>query len=360
MTALNKATDLATNRKAAGIALGENWARFAELFLIDVFEKMCNGNPPGPRFALSVTGSLARKQATQYSDLEFFFVVETPEDVVPFVQLADQMWDVLGSINKATGAFTADAHFKPGWRYNTLTTTCKGIYFDPDSLQVKFDCGLLDYLEFKDAQTVHYEMAAGARCIAGDQSLLADLKLNIRTDSGLERLVFQFRDRLTGILKPGFNEVKKELEQRKRTVNVDIKQAILRTLLWVTIDLGRCYNVHGIGDFTHMTELKRNQCISLEVYLKMVKALSYAQIARFGAHQKAGKEHDEVQLTPELKSCLRTASALVEMADVWTRQQRTRLGKTQATATRAEMSRDCFMTKHPQRYDYFKVGDLLQ
>jgi hypothetical protein len=62
---VNNAADALAQRKPkeAGIVLGNNWSRFAEVFLIDVFEKMCESQPPGP-FALVVAGSLSRRQAT--------------------------------------------------------------------------------------------------------------------------------------------------------------------------------------------------------------------------------------------------------------------------------------------------------
>jgi hypothetical protein len=79
----------------------------------------------------------------------------------------------------------------------------------------------------------------------------------------------------------------------------------------------------------------------------MVKALNYAQTARFQAHEAHGSEHDKVALTAHLKKCLRTVSALIEMSRVWIRKHK---GK----ATAEEMKQDCFLTTQPEQYDYFR------
>jgi hypothetical protein len=64
-------------------------------------------------------------------------------------------------------------------------------------------------------------------------------------------------------------------------------------------------------------------------------------------------EADTVPLTKELKYCLRLASALVEMSDIWLKQQKNK-------ATPEEMKRACFLTKTPWHYDYFKMDGLLR
>src|SRR5262245_50983955 len=93
--------------KKAGVPLGESWARFAETFLIDIFDELCGSNPPG-EFALAVAGSLARKQATPYSDLEFFFTVKEETRLVPFAKLARKMWKILEPVHEATTSFEED------------------------------------------------------------------------------------------------------------------------------------------------------------------------------------------------------------------------------------------------------------
>src|SRR5262245_59003090 len=46
--------------KRAGVPLGESWTRFAEAFLIDIFDELCASDPPGVR---ARGGRLAGPQA---------------------------------------------------------------------------------------------------------------------------------------------------------------------------------------------------------------------------------------------------------------------------------------------------------
>jgi hypothetical protein len=209
----------------------------------------------------------------------------------PFAELADRMWKSLKHINRATGAFSQDMCFRKRIKWNALTTTAWCLYADSSGLvnKVQSDAGLFHAMqELQGAGTVHYEMLSGARCIAGEPGLLEDLNLNLRECLTTTGFLFTFRDHLNQEVIPKIADAKKALQEALKkkeggdlSININVKAAILRTLLWVTIDLGRCYSLFGVGDLDHLTELWRNEIISQEVYQRMVKALSYAQTARF-------------------------------------------------------------------------------
>lgn len=345
-----KRADLGTefaraNARKGGLELGETWSRFAERFLIDVFDDACNGQPPG-RFALGVAGSLARLQATPFSDVEFFFTVDDAKCVVPFSRVATSMWRSLGVVSAATGSFSEDLFFSENSSYNVLTTTAECLFFDNDTGRPKYDGDLRDMLEEFSFGDASYEQLNGARCIAGDATVLELLKANLRSHKNMSPL-YELRDRLRTNVIPEIQQLKRGLELGNFSIN--IKAVIQRTILWITIGLGRYYNLHGVGDVSHLTQLHGRRKISSTVFKMMIDALNYAQTARFQTHMANRKEADEVQLTPELKTCLRTVSALVEMCDVWLKQK---AGK----ATGHDKKRDCFRTSHPQRYDYFKLA----
>jgi hypothetical protein len=330
--------------KPVGLGYGEKWAVFAEAFLIDVFDELCNGIPPGP-FALVVAGSLARKQATPFSDLEFFFVIEQVDHIVPFAKLARKVWKTLEEVHNSTGSFDKDVFFSKSSAYNALTTTASCLHYDNDRMRPKYDpLSLKDNLELFSFGDATFEQFSGARCTAGDPSLLESLKLNLRMQK-IPRPVLEFREKLDNNIIPAIHELLRDLKEGKSTVN--LKEAILRTLLWVTICLGRCYDLQGIGDRAQVNLLTSRGKISKAVAKLMLDTLNYAQTARYQAHVKAKAESDKVALNPQLKRCLRTVSALVEMSDVW-------LKKKTGKATKADQKRDCLKTSHPERYDYFK------
>jgi hypothetical protein len=345
-----KRADLGTefaraNARKDGLALGEGWSHFAERFLIDVFEEACNSQPPG-RFSLAVAGSLARLQATPFSDVEYFFVVDDAKCVVPFSQIASTMWRSLGVINKATGSFAEDLFFAENSRYNVLTTAAECLFFDDNAKRPKYDAGLDDMLEAFSFGDASYEQLSGARCIAGDAAMLERLKFSLRNHKGMSP-IYELRDRLRTNVIPELQQFKRGLELGNHSIN--IKAVIQRTILWITIGLGRYYNLHGVGDVAQLTQLLARRKISKVVFKQMVDAMNYAQAARFQTHMSNRAEADEVALTPELKTCLRTVSALVEMCDVWLKQK---AGK----AAGHDKKRDCFRTSHPERYDFFKLA----
>jgi hypothetical protein len=162
----------ATNPRKAGIGLGEQWSSFAEWFLIDVFDAACNGKPPGD-FALAVAGSLARRQATPYSDLEFFFVVADNRWIVPFAEFAHNMWEQLEDVHAKTGSFVQDLFFSKQSNYNALTTSASCLHYDPDKKCPIYDPhNLNDMLEQWSFGDAAFEQLSGARVIAGESSLL--------------------------------------------------------------------------------------------------------------------------------------------------------------------------------------------
>ena len=333
------------NARTAGVALGESWSRFAERFLIDVLDEACSSQPPGA-FALVVAGSLARNQATPFSDLEFFFTVEQSASVVPFAKLARKMWKSLEAISTATGSLSEDLFFHKNSPYNVLTITAGSLGFDHATARPVYDARLEDRLEQFSFGDASYEQLSGSRCIAGDGKLLEILKLNLRSHKNMSP-VYEFRDRLRTNVIPEIQQLKRELESGNHTIN--IKAAILRTILWVTIGLGRCYEIHGVGDVNQLSRLLARRKLSNTVYKMMMNALNYAQVARYQNHMAQRQEADEVVLTPELKTCLRTVSALVEMSDVW-------LKKREGRAVGPEKKRDCFRTSCPEHYDYFRLA----
>jgi hypothetical protein len=344
-----KRTELATqlagqNARKAGVGLGINWSRFADTFLIEVFDDACNSLPTG-RFALAVAGSLARMQATPYSDMEYFFVVQNEDLVGSFNRMACKMWKSLGVVTQATGSFSEDLFFSENSSYNVLTPVAKCLAYNHDTKAPDYDAPLQDMLEQFSFGDAAYEQLNGARCIAGDATLLELLKQNLRNHKHMSP-TYEFRDRLNTNVIPELQQLKRGLEQGDRTIN--IKAVILRTLLWMTIGLGRYYGIHGVGDVAHLKELLSRRKLSNTVFKMMMDALNYAQAARFQTHLANRKESDVVQLTPELKKCLRTVSALVEMCDVWLKQKSNK-------AVGRDNNRDCFRTSHPDRYDYFQL-----
>jgi hypothetical protein len=339
----------------AGLTLGKHWGRFAEAFLIDVFEEACSSKPPG-RFALLVNGSLARNQATPFSDLEFFFTVEEADDVAPFARIATEMWKLVKRVNKRTGSFDEDLIFCEESALNVLTTTASCLAWDGEG-HLRYDLGVLAKYTSQDLSNVaddqpRFEQIMSGRCIAGDPNLFQSLRFRLMTHrygGEVRVVVHDFREILNDwLIGDVIRNMRKDVIAGKNEFNL---KGIARILMWVPIFLGRYYGIPGRGDVAHLKLLYSQNKFSDIVYQKMARALSYLTTYRYQSHMKAKGEHDKVLFTAELEECLHTFSAVVGISDVWTLKK---LGKT----TKGKPL-ECFKTLRPQEYEILDVKELL-
>jgi hypothetical protein len=329
-------------------ALGNNWARFAEAFLIDAFDEVRNPASAGD-FSLNVAGSLARRQATPYSDLEFYFVVKTPGLVVPFARYAKQMWKKIRPVIRATGSFTEDLIFSKHSRYNAVSPTGQHLKScGVENEKVDFEGGLVDGADGFSLPGADWEQVYGSRSIAGDPALLAGFKSYLQTRRSKLVELNSFDELMKFNVKEHFQGLKKDIVSRTNNLEVNIKNCIIRTIQWVTICLGRFYALHGVGDVAQMTRLLAHNKISRVVYDQMLSALNCVQAVRYKTHMASGRESDRVGMTDKLGVAVRTCSGLVEMYEIWMKKKR---GK----ASPAEKKRDCFRTSHPERYDWYNI-----
>jgi hypothetical protein len=344
----NVALEIAgANAGKAGLELGSSWSDFAERFLIEVFDETCDSQPPC-RFALAVAGSLARKQATPFSDLEFFFVVDDTADLIPFAKSADDMWKSIKVVHANIGSFKEDAFFYMYSPNNAVTSTGMRLQADPETLPLRAVHDPQRFDDFTDywIGDVPHEMLQGSRITAGETDLLEALKKQTRRGKTGKYYLMEFKGRLR-------NKVLPDARDWIEGERIDVKEGILRTLLWITIYLGRYYGLHGTGDHTHLKRLLDHNKISKAVYKMTVEALYDAQAARFQSHMQERGEADEVKRTPALKKCFRTVSALLEMVVVWMR-------KKENKPLVGWENRNCFRTSHPERYDYFAHFERLR
>jgi hypothetical protein len=331
------------------------WARFATAFLIDVFEEALESQGGAitqvRQFALIVNGSLARKQATPFSDLEFFFTVLRIEDVKPFAELGQKMWQLVKLVYGRTNSFEQDKIYREKPKMTALTTSVNccvvednindHVTFAPDRVESFFD----DVEGPNDNQAV-FEQMMGGRCIAGRPELFLDLKQNLSANRSRTRIL----NDLFGIMS-GMGDVRQTIKTDLSQGNLNVNMKDLgRMCLWIPLFLGRYYGVPGRGDAAHLRALRQAGILSEVVYQMMKSVLNYITVHRQVKHASAGGEQDMIIVNPEMKKCIVSFVILYRMSDTWIRKKR---------KWKCNFPGECFKTLRPEIYKDLDVDQLL-
>jgi hypothetical protein len=211
------------------------------------------------------------------------------------------------------------------------------------------------------------------RSIAGNPNLFGDLRKaiaegcqdammaprafeeKIRRDvtADYDRFLQKYRE-----VKARANAVKiQALASKDNPLMIDIKEMLLRPILYTTLALGRFYGVLGTGSLEHAAQLQAKGVISLQVLHLIQATTDYAQSLRLRLHTGARKETDMARADlPVCKACMRNISALMGMADIWIKKHdpNTPLG----APTSQESRRDAFRTTRPLSYDKYNLSLL--
>jgi hypothetical protein len=368
-------TARADNRQITG-----DWAAFVEASLVEFFEKaMATVGQPVSQgaFALVLSGSLARQQATPFSDLEFFIVVNDVNRIGAFRKVALEMWKLIGAAGGntravvstqrpaelETGSLTEDAVIHSKSQFIVLTP--KG-----QALDYKGVSNVDAMPALKDGMFRNFVEAG--RPIAGTPNLFLDLRKAIAEaceDARNGAMAFEkkIREEVTAEYDSFVRQYRTVRIQKRHAlvlgapvelpdqVRINIKDMILRPILFTTLTLGRFYGVLGPGSLEHAVLLAWRGVISQQVLNLIVATTDYAQSLRLRLHTRARQETDEAPADhPVCKACMRNISALMGMADIWIKKHNpsTPLG----APTRQESRRDAFRTTRPLSYDKYNLS----
>lgn len=342
--------------------VAKQWADFVDTTLVEIFEEACATQRPPVRlaageFSLVVTGSLSRRQATPYSDLEFFMVVDDDEKVKPCARMVQVMWQNIREMTEQTKVLTPDSFFNEASRCNVVTPSMRGLASAQSSIWPDFEADLVQLEALYDLMSTNMYM--GGRLIAGDEGLLEQLKGFLRTSKSKELIVKdidEMVDDYGGQIAQLFGT--KLASPRPiappEGVVFDLKQLVLRPYTLCTLYLGRLYGVDGTGDKAQMKALYKEGYVSKEVYELMKHTLDAAQKLRQGLHAWYKKEKDMVGFGgPLCNLCLRNTSAFLGMCRLFCKQ---RIGD----PSEQDLRRQTFCTKTPSHYDLLKIAELCK
>ncbi|MDI1243585.1 MAG: DUF294 nucleotidyltransferase-like domain-containing protein [bacterium] len=327
--------------------VGQQWADTADGYvrqLLFLAAKEVGMVPLLTEHAVVVTGSLGRRQATPYSDLEFFIVVSDDKLLAPYHILIDKMWDLSKQITEITNSYTPDVYFRKGSSFNVMTADGEMLPYDSGRDLQGAPVGIL-------FDQIVRNMIEGGRCITGNGQLYSDLCEHARYFTPRKLALAEYKEWVGYARKDFANAF---AGGARPTGSIDLKGMILRPVLYTTYCLGRYYRVPGNGDIGHILLLQSKGKISSPVSHLMKKTLDDAQLIRLQLHARHRGEFDEVSFDhPRVKECLRNISALMGMGEAW-------LKKKKGQAKGTEKLSATFRTMMPLSYDLFRVAQLCK
>ena len=327
--------------------VGQQWADITDNYvqqLLFLAAKEIGMVPLLTEHAVVVTGSLGRRQATPYSDLEFFIVVSNDKLLAPYHLLIDKMWDLSEKITEITKSYTPDVYFRKGSSFNVMTADGEMLPYDRPRDLTAAPVGIL-------FDQIVRNMIEGGRRISGNGLLYDDLCKHTSQFTNRKLALAEYKDWI-GYARKDFETA--FAGGKRPTGPIDLKGMILRPLLYTTFCLGRYYSVPGNGDLAHILLLQSKGKISYPVGHLMKKTLDDAQLIRLKLHTQHGGEFDEVSFDhPRVKQCLRNISALMGMGEAWLRKKK---GKAEGT----EKVTASFRSMMPLSYDLFRVAHLCR
>jgi hypothetical protein len=342
--------------------VGKDWANFVDTALIEIFEEACATQRPPLRlgakeFTFVVTGSLARRQATPYSDLEFFLVVDTDAKVKPYARMVQTMWQNIREMTEQTKAWKEDDFFNEASRFNVVTPSLRGLAFQMNSIWPNYDADIGDL--GVETSLVHANMFMGGRVIAGNDRLLNELKAFLRRAKPIDDLIEDVKgaatdaaDLIGKLFRTKVAAPRPIVPPEGATFN--LKTTVLRPFTMCTLYLGKIYEINGTGDREHMKALYKAGRLSKEVYDLMKRTVDAAQKLRQELHAWNKEEQDDVGFGgPTINFCLRNTSAFVEMCSIFA-------AKMKDNASEELLRRKAFLTKTPQHYDLLKIAELCK
>ena len=325
--------------------VGHQWADTADNYvqeLLFLAAKAVGMVPLLAEHAVVVTGSLGRRQATPYSDLEFFIVVSNDNLLAPYHKLVDKMWDLSKQITEITTSYTPDVYFRKGSSFNVLTSDGEMLPYDSERDLNAAPVGIL-------FDQIVRNMIEGGRRISGNGQLYSDLCEHTSHFTQRKLAMAEYKEWIGYARKDFENAFAGGARPRGP---IDLKGMVLRPLLYTTFCLGRYYRVPGNGDLGHIHKLQSKGKISPQVCHLMKKTLDDAQLIRLQLHTRHKREFDEVSFDhPRVKECLRNISALMGMGEAW-------LKKKKGQARGTEKLSATFRTMMPLSYDLFRVAHL--
>jgi hypothetical protein len=323
---------------------GHDWAKVADAFVIRIFEEVAP-QPVSNSFALCVVGSLGRKEATQFSDLEFCFLLAEPHQ--EFLHYALEMLKQIKPITEQTGAFSEDKVFCAS-NPDYMAFTMKGGLINADDLI--FRTNIL-----------------GARCIyGGNPELLRELqKMVLAEKITKQQLLLDFQSDLNDVISKW---------QGNRTDAIDVKQHIMRPLTWIVGSLGRFHDILGTGNLNHAWNLFNYQpkLMSAEVFALFKQTYELGDALRQEIHREYGQEKESIRVLkrPHLSEqdrqlaeahtrkyraraiqCMENISQLVGITKAWMR-------KFYNDASPLEKKKKCFLTRFPRTYGFYNLRGL--
>ncbi|MEO5859016.1 MAG: DUF294 nucleotidyltransferase-like domain-containing protein [Pyrinomonadaceae bacterium] len=327
--------------------VGHQWADTADDYvrqLLFLAAKDLGMVPMLTEHAVVVTGSLGRRQATPYSDLEFFIVVSNDKLLAPYHILIDKMWDLSKQITEITQSYTPDVYFRKGSSFNVMTADGEMLPYDSGRDLTAAPVGIL-------FDQIVRNMIEGGRCITGKVQLYTDLCEHTSHFTNRKLALAEYKEWI-GYARKDFGNA--FAGGSRPTGTIDLKGMILRPVLYTTYCLGRYYRVPGNGDLSHILMLQSKGKISYPVCHLMKKTLDDAQLIRLQLHAQHKGEFDEVSFDhPRVKQCLRNISAVMGMGEAW-------LKKKKGQAKGTEKLSATFRTMMPLSYDLFRVAHLCR
>lgn len=291
---------------------------FYRLLINDVFQAAKLKIPAG--MEVYFAGSLAKKQATEYSDLDAFVLFSADTPVVD----REAAKEVFNKLNNLCQRFFNDVN---------------QLYPDPIGINPARLSGTVDeVIEFLNSEHVldkdpTVRSILTSKPIFGRYQLGEELRDKIRRDPNLNQCCTAIKF---------YEELKRYPAPKKDATEINIKSHLLRPLDFFLMGLREEFNLYN-EDGSHLTvpgtiNLLRQADLLDNEYLSKIEALYYgAMEVRFAEHKIQHKEADEIRITPPIQELLDKMADLRDYAE-----QRCKALKAQLTEEKTEPVKPSF------------------
>jgi hypothetical protein len=280
-----------------------DWTEKVESIYRDMFiDALCPPKPP-PKFALCICGSLARREACPYSDIDSFLILkETSEKTVAYFQ------QVALQVNQSFLELKGEAN---GFRLCTDLNP-QSILETPEGL-----IQMLEYFELTMGDTAAHELSVKeARFLYGDLELF----------QRYEKLVAHYKK----TNRPGtVKQAKKSIDQQIKDMNKDldsskadydtylnVKGNLYRAVQVVLRDLAALWGIEAPEGRTQVLEMVKAGRMSVAVSNLAINLLEDIGKLRLKAQLDQGQHAEGVYLKPPADFKDRGPGMVAKTADV--------------------------------------------
>lgn len=262
------------------------WSERAQIIVQDLFiERLNRRSSRPPPLALVMCGSIQRKEACPYSDIDCFALVGRNEGVEA-VKLAaadvQNQLEIVGTYWESEGCRIYDGfHF------------CHG-GLSPEKMCATPE-GMIDFIDRESEANAHLLDALGGTFFYGKRSLFAERARSYRDDLGKKSVRKEALESLRKYLEPENKD--KPYRERENAEFTVIKDRLYRPAQQVIKCVARYFGISDVETRTQVHKLKAAGKLSPQVFDFLEANLNGVAKLRIANHIKWGREYEIVYFT---------------------------------------------------------------